>query len=115
MTRPGKAVETAALWKPWKWTHREADQRIRFFSTVTTALGKRARAARLVSHSYTPLLLLDTQTDSIRNASRGPESTEAVNQRPPHGHTAHCSRAACRTASPQRASRGIEMSRTQRI
>ena len=69
----------------------------------------------LVSHSYTPLLLLDTQTDSIRNASRGPESTEAVNQRPPHGHTAHCSRAACRTASPQRASRGTEMSRTQRI
>ena len=38
MTRPGKAVETAALWKPWKWTHREADQRIRFFPPLPQRL-----------------------------------------------------------------------------
>ena len=115
MTRPGKAVETAALWTPWKNQRIEKPtNEVRFFHPYHSAWETGSRCS-LVSHSYTPLLLLDTQTDSIRPASRGPESREAVSQCPPHEHTAHRLRAAGRTASPRRASQGIEMSLTQRI
>ena len=76
MTRPGKAVETAALWTPWKNERIEKPtNEVRFFHPYHSAWETGSRCS-LVSHSYTPLLLLDTQTDSIRPASRGPESRE---------------------------------------
>ena len=63
----------------------------------------------LVSHSYTPLLLLDTQTDSIRPASQGPESTEIGHPTPSSRAYSTTASARGRTASSRRASRGIEM------
>ena len=72
MTRPGKAVETAAIWTPWKNERIEKPtNEVRFFHPYHSAWETGSRCS-LVSHSYTPLLLLDTQTDSIRPASRGP-------------------------------------------
>ena len=107
MTRSGKAVETAALWKRWKNGSIEKPTNDSDFSTVTTALGKRLALLARFPQLHTASTIGYTNRFH-RPASRGPESTEAVSQRPPHGHTAHRLRAAGRTASPQRVSEGLK-------
>ena len=84
MIRNRKAVETAALWKPWRTVTSRSRPMHRFFHRSHSAW-KTARGARSFSHSYAPLLLLDIPTrkkipdrPASRSKNRPNRSTNAL-------------------------------------
>ena len=108
MTRSGKAVETAALWKRWKNGSIEKPTNDSDFSTVTTALGKRlALLARFPQLHTASTIGYTNRFHRARFAGPGidrsgqPTPSSRAYSTPAPGSTG-------RTASPQRVSEGLK-------
>ena len=109
MIRNRKAVETAALWKPWRTVTSRSRPMHRFFHRSHSAW-KTARGARsfpTVTHRFCYWTYQQERRFRI-DQLRGPRTAEPVNERPAHGLTANPPRPAGRTASSRRPSQGLK-------